>query len=132
MFFAQVGNHSGVTTAAFTLFNDLVPPTAIDAVWKSAAAWGAEGFGDYGVFVCVFLCFPFYFSFSFVRSVVHSSSSSYYNYSTFDVFCGGAREPSFILHKLNINLNPFDRRAIPGSQTGGTCVRHRQHRRHHP
>jgi hypothetical protein len=57
MFFAQVGNHSGVTTAAFTLFNDLVPPTAIDAVWKSAAAWGAEGFGDYGVFVCVFLCF---------------------------------------------------------------------------
>jgi hypothetical protein len=135
----QVGDHSGVTTAAFTLFNDLVPPTAIDAVWKSAAAWGAEGFGDYGVFVCVFLCFPFYFSFSFVRSFVHSSSSSYYNYSTFDVFCGGVPsshchfmlEPSFILHKLNINLNPFDGRVISGSQTGGTCVRRCHHRRHH-
>ena len=68
------------------------------------------------------------------RFRVHSSSSSYYNYSTFDVFCGGVPslhchfmlESSFILHKLNINLNPFDRRAIPGSQTGGTCVRHRQ------
>jgi hypothetical protein len=62
MLLTQVGNHSGVTTAAFTLFNDLVPPTAIDAVWKSAAAWGAEGFGDYGVFVCVLFLFSFYFS----------------------------------------------------------------------
>lgn len=47
----DVGGHSGVTTATWTLFNDLVPEASIPGVWKTAADWGAEGFGDYGVFV---------------------------------------------------------------------------------
>ena len=48
---SDVGNHSGVTTAAWTLFNNIVPDPSIPAAWKTAADWGAHGFGDYGVFV---------------------------------------------------------------------------------
>lgn len=47
----EVGNHSGVTTAAWTLFNQIVPEPSVPGVWKAAADWGAHGFGDYGVFV---------------------------------------------------------------------------------
>ena len=48
---SDVGNHTGVTTNAWGLFTSSIPEASIPAAWRQAAAWGAEGFGAYGVFV---------------------------------------------------------------------------------
>jgi hypothetical protein len=47
----DVAGQTGVTSAAWTLLNDIVPEASIPGVWNTAAKHGAEGFGDYGVFV---------------------------------------------------------------------------------
>lgn len=48
---ADVQGKSGVTTAAWTLLNNVVPKSSIETAWNILASHGAEGFGDYGVFV---------------------------------------------------------------------------------
>ena len=47
----EVHGHTGVTTAAWALLNGIVPDSAIETAWTILAEHGAEGFGDYGVFV---------------------------------------------------------------------------------
>jgi alpha-L-rhamnosidase len=48
---SEVAWHSGVTTSAWTLWLNLVPPQSVPAVWQQVADWGLEGFGDYGAHV---------------------------------------------------------------------------------
>ena len=45
--------HTGVTTNSWALFNDIVPSEAIPTAWAQAAAYGLEGFGDYGAFIWI-------------------------------------------------------------------------------
>ena len=47
----EVGNHTGVVTNAWTLYMGLLPEAAVPGAWAQIAAWGLEGFGDYGAHI---------------------------------------------------------------------------------